>query len=130
MTAQSQGQIFLYHKANCSLSLITMYSLISSIGLFLTFILLLSTNSQFIAFNEFSATGKFPAIYFYITIVLTVFCFGLLFISLLAIWSTIDILNRWNMQIIFIMYMVNIFIKLLKFFIYSFFCKTNRNMFK
>ena len=77
----------------------------SSLALFLTFILLLSTNSQFIAFNEFSSTGRFPAIYFYVAIVLTIVYFALFFVSLLAIWSSIDVLNKWGPQIVFILYL-------------------------
>lgn len=71
---------------------------ISSFGLFLTYILLLTTNSQFIAFNEFASTGKCPAVYFFIAIILAVVYLGTFIVSAISLWSTADILNKWNQQ--------------------------------
>ncbi|RMZ97876.1 tetraspanin-15 [Brachionus plicatilis] len=95
---------YTFNRANCTLSSITIFALISSLGLFLTHILLITTNSQFIAFNEFSSTGKTPAIFFYISIILTILYFFTFFVSLFGIWSTNDILNQWNHRVKFISY--------------------------
>lgn len=111
---------YTYNRVNCLLSSIIIFAMviyigsfirqtfslnfikrgqqISSFGLFLTYMLLLTTNSQFIAFNEFSATGKCPAVYFYVSIILSVIYFGMFIVSVAALWFTADILNKWNQQ--------------------------------
>lgn len=84
----------------------TLHFKITSLCLFLSLILLLCTNNQFIAFNEFSATGKYPAIFFYVSIVLLVLYIGLFSISICAFWSTFDVMNNWNNQTTFVFKLV------------------------
>ena len=69
-----------------------------SFGLFLTFLLLLTVDMKFIAFNEFSSTGQYPAIYFYIAILLVVICFAMFIVSIFGAWATCDILNKWDQR--------------------------------
>ena len=56
----------------------------------------MTTNSQFIAFNEFSATGKYPALFYYISIVLIVIYLSSFVTAAFGFWSTKNILNKWN----------------------------------
>ncbi len=118
MTAQ---KISSYHRSNYVLSLISIISLVKnlrfkllifltkifhlffvkkiiSFSIFLTNVLLLTSNPQYIAFNEFSATGKYPAIFYYVSIILLAISIGQFVCSIFGLWSTRDLLNNFNSQ--------------------------------
>ena len=50
------------------------------------------------AFNEFAATGKYPAIFYYVSIVMLVVCIGVFISAVFGFWSTRDLLNTFNSQ--------------------------------
>ena len=60
---------------------------LTSLCLFLTFVFLLSTNPQFISFNQYSSTGKYPAVFFYVAIVLSILYVTLFVASLFGLWA-------------------------------------------
>jgi len=57
--------------------------------LFLTYVLLLSVDRQFIAFNHFSDTGQYPAVLFYLSIAYCLIYAFLFMVSLFAIWAVL-----------------------------------------
>lgn len=96
-----------YNKINCILNSIGTFTVITSFGLLVTFLLLITTNKQFIAFNEFSATGQYPAIFFYVSIILIVLYFAMTLVSLFGIWATYDIFNKWSNHKMIIINLLN-----------------------
>jgi hypothetical protein len=94
MTISSSDSPF--HRSNYLLSLISIVTLIVSFSLFLTFVLLVTTNTQFIAFNEFAATGKYPAVYYYTSLILICLYFGLFVCGIFGVWGSRDILHKFS----------------------------------
>lgn len=96
-----------YNQINCFLNSIGTFSVLTSFTLFIGFILLITTNKQFIAFNELSQTGQYPAIFFYVTIILIILYFALTIVSLFGVWATFDIFNKWSNQKLLIINLLN-----------------------
>lgn len=96
-----------YNQINCVLNSIGTFSVLTSFGMFVTFLLLITQNKQFIAFNELSQTGQYPAIFFYVSIILIVLYFALTFVALFGVWATYDIFNKWSNHKLIIINLLN-----------------------
>lgn len=96
-----------YNQINCILNSIGTFSVLTSFALLVTFVLLIATNKQFIAFNEFAATGQYPAIFFYVALILIVLYFALTMVSLFGVWASYDIFNKWSNHKLIIINLLN-----------------------
>jgi hypothetical protein len=88
-----------YNQINCILNSVGTFSVLTSLGLLVTFLLLTTSNRQFIAFNEFAQTGQYPAIFFYVSLLLIVLYFALTLVSLFGVWASYDIFNKWSVNL-------------------------------